>query len=75
MFFNARPAKGAPFVEGTDISTIHLFICVIEPEAVALDAEEGRIICSPVCPEMFTFVACEKLGLRIGPPPRPISSL
>jgi hypothetical protein len=43
-FFNARPANGAPFAVGTDMSTIHLFILVIEPEDVAREAEEGRIM-------------------------------
>jgi hypothetical protein len=75
IFFNARPANGAPFVVGTDMSTIHLFSLVIEPDAVARDADEGRIMWRPVWSEILILVACEKLGFLIGPEARVISSL
>jgi hypothetical protein len=44
MFFNARPANGALFAVGTDMSTTHLFSLVRDPEEVAREAEEGRIM-------------------------------
>lgn len=44
MFFRAKPANGAPSAVGTDMSTIHLSIFVIEPDDVACEAEEGRMI-------------------------------
>jgi hypothetical protein len=44
IFFRARPAKGAPFAVGADISTMHLLSAVKEPEAVAREAEDGRMI-------------------------------
>jgi len=75
MFFKARPANGAPFVVGTDMSTMHLFRLVMEPEEVAREADEGRMMWRPLWPEMFIFMASEKLGLRIGLAERDISSL
>jgi hypothetical protein len=76
MFFNASPAKGALFAVGTDMSTIHLLSLVKEPEEVARDAEEGRMMWRPLWPEILTFVASEKLGFRIGlAEPLVISSL
>jgi hypothetical protein len=44
MFFNIRPAKGALFAVGTDISTIHLLSLVNDPEDVAREAEEGKMM-------------------------------
>jgi hypothetical protein len=44
MFFSASPAKGALFAVGTDISTMHRLSLVNEPDDVALEAEEGRIM-------------------------------
>jgi hypothetical protein len=44
MFFNIRPAKGALFAVGTDISTIHLLSLVKDPEDVAREAEEGKMM-------------------------------
>jgi hypothetical protein len=46
--FKARPAKGAPSAVGTDVSTIHLFSFVREPDEVAREADTGRMICRPV---------------------------
>lgn len=69
IFLKASPAKGAPLAVGTDISTMHLLSLVTEPDEVARDADEGRMMCRPLCPEMLTFVACEKLGFLMGPAP------
>jgi hypothetical protein len=49
------------------MSTIHLLSFVNEPEAVAWEAVEGRMMCKRVWPDILTFVACEKLGFRMGP--------
>jgi hypothetical protein len=65
--FNVRPANGAPLVVGTDISTMQLLSFVTAPEEVALEADEGRIMCSPVWSDMETLDACEKLGVLTGP--------
>jgi hypothetical protein len=57
MFFKARPANGAPSVVGADISTMHPFNLVREPDEVAREADEGRMMCRPLWPDMLTFVA------------------
>ena len=75
IFCNVRPANGVPLEVGSDISTMHRLSFVREPDDVARDAEEGSIMCRPLWPEMFTLVASEKLGLRIGPGALDISSL
>jgi hypothetical protein len=48
IFFKASPAKGVLFAVGTDMSTIHLLSLVKEPEDVARDAEEGRMMWRPM---------------------------
>ena len=61
---------------GTVMSTMHLLRLVKEPEDVAREAEEGRMMCRPVWSEIEILEACEKLGERIGPRgARAISSL
>lgn len=67
MFFRARPAKGVPSAVGADISTMQPFKLVRDPDEVARDAEDGRMMCRSLWPDILTFVACEKLGLRMGP--------
>jgi hypothetical protein len=68
MFFSVMPANDAPCSVGIDISTMLLVRLVRELEDVAWEAEEGKMIWRPVWSDIDTFEACEKLGLRIGPP-------
>lgn len=75
MFFNARPANGAPDTVETDMSTMQRLRSVKEPEEVACDADGGRMICSPECSEMTTDEALLKLGARIMPRAVAMSSL
>lgn len=47
IFLSARPAKGFPLAVEIDISTMHLVRSVSDPEDVAWDAEDGRMMCRP----------------------------
>ena len=67
MFFSVRPAKGAPSLVGADISTMHPRNLVRDPDEVAREADDGRMICRSLWPDILTFVAWEKLGFRIDP--------
>jgi hypothetical protein len=47
MFFSARPAKGFPLAVEMDMSTMHLVRSVRDPEDVACDADDGKMMCRP----------------------------
>lgn len=44
MFLRTRPGNGAPVAVGMDMSTIHRFKSVKLPAAVALAADDGRMM-------------------------------
>ncbi|KAK5625245.1 hypothetical protein RRF57_000960 [Xylaria bambusicola] len=67
IFFNTRPAKGAPALVGTVISTMQRARLVRLPEDVALEAVEGSMMCSPLWSDMAMFFAVEKLGFLTPP--------
>jgi hypothetical protein len=68
ILFSIRPANGAPLAVGTDMSTMQPASFVREPEDVACDADDGRMMWRLWWSDIETLLACEKLGLRTGPP-------
>lgn len=67
-FLSVRPAKGRPEAVGTDMSTTQLRRLDSAPEVVAREADDGRMMCSPLCEERLMLVAWLKEGLRIALP-------
>ncbi len=65
MFFNVRPAKGWPLTVGTDKSTTQRLREAREPGDVACAADEGRMICTELCPLIATELDVENDGLRM----------
>jgi hypothetical protein len=65
IFFSAKPGNGFPWAVGIDMSTIQSFKLVKLPDAVALAADDGRMMCRLDWSVMPMFLAMEKLGFLI----------